>query len=188
MESQKLRALQVRKDDDGKITAAVTEMTVGDLDEGNVVIRAEFSGVNYKDALAATGAGRGIMRDFPKVAGIDVAGVVAESSDSRYRPGDKVLITGYKLGVDHDGGFAEFVRASADWLVPLPGGISAREAMTVGTAGFTAALSVMRLMENGLAPGKRKSHRAGRDRRRRRIRRGLPRQTRISSNRCHRQG
>ena len=152
MESQKLRALQVRKDDDGKITAAVTEMTVGDLDEGNVVIRAEFSGVNYKDALAATGAGRGIMRDFPKVAGIDVAGVVAESSDSRYRPGDKVLITGYKLGVDHDGGFAEFVRAPADWLVPLPGGISAREAMTVGTAGFTAALSVMRLMENGLAP------------------------------------
>ena len=152
MESQKLRALQVRKDDDGKITAAVIEMTVGDLDEGNVVIRAEFSGVNYKDALAATGAGRGIMRDFPKVAGIDVAGVVAESSDSRYRPGDKVLITGYKLGVDHDGGFAEFVRAPADWLVPLPGGISAREAMTVGTAGFTAALSVMRLMENGLAP------------------------------------
>lgn len=119
--------------------------------EGDVLIRAEFSSVNYKDALAATGAGR-IMKRLPLTGGIDVAGRVAASRDGRFREGDAVLVTGYGLGVETDGGYAEYVRVPADWAVPLPAGLTAYQAMALGTAGFTAGLAVQRLEENGLRP------------------------------------
>jgi NADPH2:quinone reductase len=116
-----------------------------------VVIKASYSSVNYKDALAGTGSGR-IIRTFPLVGGIDVSGTVESSDDSRFQPGDRVLVTGYDLGVAHDGGYAAYVRVPADWVVPIPPGLSAFDAMAVGTAGFTAALSIIDLERNGLRP------------------------------------
>ncbi len=138
--------------EDGKIAARVTQMTLDELDIGEVVIKAEYSSVNYKDGLAATGAGK-ICRKFPINGGIDVAGTVHSSSDAKFKAGDKVLVTGYDLGVAHDGGYAQLVRVPAAWVVPLPQGMTTLEAMTIGTAGFTAALSVVQLERNGLKPG-----------------------------------
>jgi acrylyl-CoA reductase (NADPH) len=137
--------------EDGKTRAALEELTLADLTPGEVVIEARYSGVNYKDALAATGRGR-ILRRSPLVGGIDVAGVVAESRNPRLREGDGVLVSGCGLGEDHDGGFAERVRVPAAWVIPLPEGMSAFEAMAIGTAGFTAALAIDRLEQNGLRP------------------------------------
>jgi acrylyl-CoA reductase (NADPH) len=126
-------------------------LTLDDLDPGEVVIRSHYSSVNYKDALAATGAGK-VIRRFPCVAGVDVSGVVERSTDARFTPGDEVLVTGYGMGVSHDGGFAEYVRVPADWVVPLPQGLTLFDAMALGTAGFTAALSIHRLEQNELRP------------------------------------
>src|SRR5436309_3331415 len=134
-----------------KVVARFEELSLEDLDKGEVVIRVAYSGVNYKDALAATGAGR-IIRRFPLVGGIDVAGTVESSADARFRSGDEVLVTGYDLGVAHDGGYAERVRVPADWIVKTPAGLTAFEAMAIGTAGFTAALSVVDMERNGLTP------------------------------------
>jgi NADPH2:quinone reductase len=139
--------------DEGKIRGSVVDTTLDDLSEGNLVIEAAYSSVNYKDALAATGTGR-ILRRFPIVGGIDVSGTVVSSTDSRFRDGDSVLVTGYDLGVAHDGGYAGYVRVPADWAVPLPRGLTLFEAMALGTAGFTAALSLVRLEQNGLRPGR----------------------------------
>lgn len=136
--------------EDGKIAARVVEMPAADLSLGEVTIRAQYSSLNFKDMLATTGAGK-IMRKFPLNAGIDVAGVVESSIDGRFKSGDPVLVTGYDLGVAHDGGLATHVRVPANWVVPLPAGLSPFEAMTIGTAGFTAALSVVRLEQNGLS-------------------------------------
>jgi putative YhdH/YhfP family quinone oxidoreductase len=119
------------------------------------VVRTHFAGVNYKDALAATGAGK-VIRRFPCVGGVDVSGVVESSSDARYKAGDQVLVTGYMMGVAHDGGFAEFARVPADWVVPLPVNLSLFDAMALGTAGFTAALSIHRMEQNELSPEKGK--------------------------------
>lgn len=127
------------------------DLTLDDLDTGEVVIRSHYSGVNYKDALAATGTGK-VIRRFPCVGGVDVSGVVETSTDARYKPGDEVLVTGYGMGVDHDGGFAERVRVPADWIVPMPPGLTLFDAMALGTAGFTAALSLHRLEQNELRP------------------------------------
>jgi NADPH2:quinone reductase len=138
-------------DENGRISARVVQLSLDDLSEGAVVIRAAFSSVNYKDALAATGAGK-IMRRFPLVGGIDVAGTVDASADARFKVGDAVLVTGYDLGVAHDGGYAGFVRVPAEWVVPVPDGLSLFDAMAIGTAGFTAALSVVEMERNGLAP------------------------------------
>ncbi|MDE2195932.1 MAG: oxidoreductase [Gammaproteobacteria bacterium] len=134
------------------IVARFEEITLDDLSAGEVVIRAQYSSVNYKDALAATGTGR-ILRRFPLVAGIDVAGTVASSSDRRYSKGDKVLVTGCGLGEDHDGGYAEYVRVPGAWVIPLPRGFDAFKAMALGTAGFTAALAIQRMEHNGARPG-----------------------------------
>lgn len=142
-------------EEDGKVVARHENLTLDDLGEGDVVIRAEFSSINYKDALAATGAGR-IMKRFPLVGGIDVAGTVLESADERYAPGDAVLVTGCGLGEDHDGGYAECARVQGDWVIPMPEGLDAWHAMCLGTAGFTAALAVHRLEHNGLAPDRGK--------------------------------
>jgi acrylyl-CoA reductase (NADPH) len=135
-----------------RVHGAITEMALDALTPGDVVIRAEYSSVNYKDALAATGAGK-IMRRFPLNGGIDVAGCVQSSADARFRTGDRVLVTGYDLGVTSDGGFATLVRVPAAWVVPIPESLSTFEAMTYGTAGFTAALAIVRLERNGLQPG-----------------------------------
>jgi acrylyl-CoA reductase (NADPH) len=139
----------------GKSAARFVELTLEDLDPGEMVIRTHFSGVNYKDALAATGAGK-VIRRFPCVGGIDVSGVVESSQDARFKAGDRVLVTGYDMGVAHDGGFAEFVRVPADWVVPLPVSLSLFDAMAFGTAGFTAALAIHRLEQNELMPNKGK--------------------------------
>ena len=136
---------------DGATRGAIVGLSIDDLSPGDVVVRTAWSSVNYKDALAATGAGK-IVRTFPIVGGIDLAGTVLSSEDARYRAGDEVLATGYGLGVTHDGGFANYARLPADWLVPLPPGLSALEAMTLGTAGFTAALAILRLERQGLTP------------------------------------
>jgi acrylyl-CoA reductase (NADPH) len=126
-------------------------LRLDDLDAGEVVIATHYSSVNYKDALAATGAGK-VMRRLPCVGGIDVAGVVVNSSDVRFTVGDEVLVTGYDLGVAHDGGYAEYVRVPAAWVVRVPVGMSLFEAMALGTAGFTAALAIHRLEQNELRP------------------------------------
>lgn len=135
----------------GKINGRIVQLELDQLSPGSVVIKAAYSSVNYKDAMAGTGGGK-IMRRFPLVGGIDVAGVVDSSTDARFRPGDSVLVTGYDLGVAHDGGYASYVRVPAEWVVPLPKGLSLFETMAIGTAGFTAGLSIVEMERNGLTP------------------------------------
>jgi len=148
-----VRALMVRKDEEsGKTSAAVEEITVDDLPAGEVTVAVEYSTVNYKDGLCI-GPGGGLVRNYPHVPGIDFAGTVEASEDDRYKPGDKVVLTGWRVGEVHWGGYAEKARVKADWLVPLPAGLDTRQAMAVGTAGFTAMLAVMALEDHGLTPG-----------------------------------
>ncbi|HEX6928943.1 MAG TPA: oxidoreductase [Gammaproteobacteria bacterium] len=135
--------------EDGRVQARFEQLTLDSLAEGNVVIKAQYSDVNYKDALAATGAGK-ILRRFPLVGGIDVAGTVAESSDRRFAKGDKVLVTGCGLGEDRDGGYSEVVRCPGEFVIPVPEGFTPKKAMMIGTAGFTAALAIHRMEHNGL--------------------------------------
>jgi len=142
-------------EENGKSVGKLVQLSLDELDAGEVVIRTHYSGVNYKDALAATGAGK-VIRRFPCVGGVDVSGVVESSADARFKAGDQVLVTGYDMGVAHDGGFAEYVRVPADWVVPLPSGLSLFEAMVLGTAGFTAALAIHRLEQNELMHAKGK--------------------------------
>lgn len=143
-------AFVIDKSDDS-VRGKLTELTAEQLDKGEVTIRVHYSSVNYKDALAATGAGK-IIRRFPCVGGIDISGEVVESEDPRFRPGDKVIATSFEIGVSHHGGYAEYARLPAKWVVPLPAGLSLLDAMTLGTAGFTAALGIVRMEDNGLAP------------------------------------
>jgi NADPH2:quinone reductase len=138
-------------DDNGNVRAGFEQLRLDDLGPGEVVIRAHYSSVNYKDALAATGAGK-ILRKSPLVGGIDVAGEVLTSEDARFKPGDAVLVTGCGLGEAHDGGFSEIVRVPADWIVPLPEGLDYKQAMILGTAGFTAALAIHKMEMNGQRP------------------------------------
>ena len=144
------QALRVQQEPDGRF-ARLESVTVDDLTPGEVVVRVAYSGLNYKDALAVTGKGS-IARGYPRTAGIDLAGVVETSSDPVYRPGDRVLATGSHLGESLDGGLAERARVPAAALVPLPKGLSLFEAMALGTAGFTAALALRRLLENHQTP------------------------------------
>lgn len=139
-------------DSGGAISGAIVDVTLDELSAGEVVIAAAWSSVNFKDALAATGAAK-ILKRMPIIGGIDVAGTVSSSADPRFHEGDEVVVTGYDLGVESDGGYSAFVRVPADWVVRLPAGLSLRDAMILGTAGFTAAMSVTRLEENGLTPG-----------------------------------
>lgn len=143
-------ALRVHQADD-KVEPRIEQISLDDLAAGNVVIRASYSGINYKDAMAVLGKGK-VARRYPLVPGIDVAGKVLRSEDPRYKEGDSVLVTGYGLGEGHDGGYSELVRVKADWLVRIPEGISEREAMQIGTAGFTAALALERLERAGTNP------------------------------------
>ena len=138
--------------DGGRIHGAIVDTRLQELTAGDVVIRAAYSSVNYKDALAATGCGR-ILKRFPLIGGIDVSGTIVSTSDARFTPGDRVIVTGYDLGVDNDGGYSGYVRVPADWVVPLPEGLSLFDAMALGTAGFTAGLAIVRLERLGLVPG-----------------------------------
>lgn len=137
---------------DGDVEARYEEVALDDLCPGTVTVRAEYSGLNYKDALALSGRGR-IMHRFPLVAGIDVAGRVAASQDPRFHPGEEVLVTGCGLGEDTDGGFAGCVKVDAEHVIHMPEGLDARMAMQIGTAGFTAALAIHRMEHNGQKPG-----------------------------------
>ncbi|SOH95319.1 acrylyl-CoA reductase (NADPH) [Monaibacterium marinum] len=145
-------ALVVRKDDEGKTSAQIEQVTLDDLPEGEVVVAVEYSTVNYKDGLCI-GPGGGLVRNYPHVPGIDIAGTVESSEDARYKPGDKVVVTGWRVGENRWGGYAQKARVKADYLVPLPDGLSTHDAMAVGTAGFTAMLAVMALEDHGLVPG-----------------------------------
>ncbi|UWR13033.1 acryloyl-CoA reductase [Sulfitobacter mediterraneus] len=146
------KALVVNKDEDGKTSAAVEEMTLDQLPQAEVTVAVEYSTVNYKDGLCI-GPGGGLVRNYPHVPGIDFAGTVEASDDDRYKPGDKVVLTGWRVGEAHWGGYSQKARVRADWLVPLPAGLDTRQAMAVGTAGFTAMLSVMALEDHGIKAG-----------------------------------
>lgn len=137
---------------EGGATAAVTDVATADLPEGNVTVAVEYSTLNYKDGMVVNGNIGRLARKFPHVPGIDLAGTVEASDDGRYKPGDKVVLTGWRVGEMHWGGFAQKARLNADWLVPLPEGLSARHAMTVGTAGLTAMLCVQALEDHGMKP------------------------------------
>jgi acrylyl-CoA reductase (NADPH) len=134
---------------DAVVQSRFVDMTEDELDPGDVVIRTKYSTINYKDALSYNGSGR-IMRKYPTVAGIDMAGTVERSADSRWKRGDKVIVTGYDVGVAHDGGYAELARVPGDWVVRRPESMTAFDAMTIGTAGFTAALAIHLMERNGL--------------------------------------
>jgi NADPH2:quinone reductase len=145
------KALRVFNENE-RISGRVVDATLEELAAGEVVLRTAYSSVNYKDALAGTGAGGRIIRKYPLVGGIDAAGVVVSSSDARFKPGDEVICTSYDLGVAHDGGYAQACRVPADWVVPLPRGLTLFEAMALGTAGYTAGLAMELLELNGMAP------------------------------------
>ncbi|WP_312097412.1 acryloyl-CoA reductase [Niallia sp.] len=134
---------------DGNFTVETKRVVLEDLSSGEVVIKVHYSGVNYKDGLASTPDGK-IVRSFPHIPGIDLAGIVVSSEDSRFKEGDPVIATSYEIGVSHSGGYSEYARVPAEWIVPLPAGLSLKEAMIIGTAGFTAALSIQRLQDNGV--------------------------------------
>ncbi|MEM6309873.1 MAG: acryloyl-CoA reductase [Pseudomonadota bacterium] len=146
-------ALLVSKDDEsGKTSAEVTSITEDQLPDGDVTVAVEYSTVNYKDGLCI-GPGGGLVRNYPHVPGIDFAGTVEASSDDRYKPGDKVVLTGWRVGEAHWGGYSQKARVKTDWLVPLPDGLSTKQAMAVGTAGFTSMLAVMALEDHGIKAG-----------------------------------
>jgi len=145
------KAYLIAKEGDS-VHGQLSTLTPEQFDKGEVTIRVHYSSINYKDALAATGAGK-VIRRFPCVGGIDMSGEVVESADARFKPGDQVIATSYDIGVSHHGGYAQYARVPGDWVVPLPAGLTLFEAMALGTAGFTAALGIVRMEDNGLAPG-----------------------------------
>ena len=146
-----VRALVVEKGEEGT-SASVRDLTLDDLPAGEVTVAIEWSGLNYKDGLCI-GPGGGLVRTYPHVPGIDFAGIVEASDDDRYAPGDRVVLTGWRVGEAHWGGYATRARVRADWLVPLPDGLTTRASMAVGTAGLTAMLALQALEERGIAPG-----------------------------------
>ena len=142
-------ALLVTRDEEKKTSASVESIDIDRLPEGNVTVAVEYSTVNYKDGLCI-GPGGGLVREYPHVPGIDFAGTVESSEDKRYKAGDKVVLTGWRVGESHWGGYAQKARVNADWLVPLPDGLTTRQSMAVGTAGLTAMLAVLALEKHGL--------------------------------------
>jgi acrylyl-CoA reductase (NADPH) len=145
------RSYRIRQNEDRSISAGFEDLTLDDLTEGEVVIQTSYSTINYKDALASTGKGR-ILRKYPLNGGIDLAGKVSASTDSRYKEGDSVLVCGCGLSEIHDGGYSEYARVPGDCVVPMPAGLTEYEAMAFGTAGFTAAIAVIRMEDNGQIP------------------------------------
>jgi len=144
------KALMLTKTEDN-FSANVQDVSLNDLPSGEVLIKVAYSGINYKDGLASIPEGK-IVRSYPFIPGIDLAGTVVSSEDPRFSEGDEVIATSYEIGVSHYGGYSQYARIPADWIVPLPKGLTLKEAMILGTAGFTAALSIQRLEDNGLSP------------------------------------
>ncbi len=151
MENKQFKALVASEGEGKTFTRSIETRNIEDLPAGDVIIKVLYSSVNYKDALSASG-NRGVTRNFPHTPGIDAAGVVEESASAEFKPGEEVLVTGYDLGMNTSGGLAEYVRVPASWVVRLPKGLTLRESMIYGTGGFTAALSVMKLVEAGVKP------------------------------------
>lgn len=151
--AENFKALVVNNEE--QFTVDVKELSFNDLPEGDVLLKVEYSSINYKDSLAAIPDGN-IVKSYPFVPGIDLAGTVISSENPQFKEGDKVIATSYEIGVSHFGGYSEYARIPSEWLVPLPEGLSLKEAMVIGTAGFTAALSVQRLEENNVTPEKGK--------------------------------
>lgn len=149
--STKFKALVVEKTDDGRFVRSIRERSIADLPPGDLVVRVRYSSLNYKDALSATGH-PGVTRQFPHTPGIDAAGEVVSCESGSFAAGDKVVITGYDLGMETDGGWGEFIRIPSEWAVRLPAGLTLQEGMALGTAGFTAALSVLKLEQAGVTP------------------------------------
>ncbi|HVT33411.1 MAG TPA: alcohol dehydrogenase catalytic domain-containing protein, partial [Rhodanobacteraceae bacterium] len=149
--STTFHAFRIRNDSAG-YRAALEDMQTDELSPGEVLVKVAYSSINYKDALAGTGKGK-ILRQFPLNGGIDVAGYVVESKDAAFKEGDQVLCTGCGLSETRDGGFAEYARLESKWTIPLPAGLTLRESMALGTAGFTAALALHQMIRNGQAPG-----------------------------------
>ncbi len=150
MSTTSFKAFVVNKTSEG-FTADIKDLSQSDLPAGEVLVRVAYSSVNYKDGLASMPDGK-IVRTYPFVPGVDISGTVVELSDSRFKSGDEVIATSYDIGVSHYGGYSEYARLKADWIVPLPQGLTLKEAMALGTAGFTAALSIHQLQKNGLTP------------------------------------
>lgn len=148
----RFRAMVVSENEDKTFSRAIAQRTAEDLPEGDLLVSVAYSSLNYKDALSASG-NKGVTRNYPHTPGIDAAGTVAESGAAGFARGDEVVLTGFDLGANTAGGFAEYVRVPAAWAVKRPDGLSLKESMVYGTAGFTAALSVLRLQESGVAPG-----------------------------------
>ncbi|MBX2829739.1 MAG: oxidoreductase [Rhodospirillales bacterium] len=148
--SDAFRAL-VLNQKDKDVTATFENLTVNDLPDGDVLVRVKWSTLNYKDGMILNGLGR-LVRSYPHVPGVDFSGEVISSSDGRYKPGDDVILTGWRVGEAHWGGYGQLARVKADWLVPLPNGLDPAQAMAIGTAGFTSMLAVMALEEQGVSP------------------------------------
>jgi acrylyl-CoA reductase (NADPH) len=151
MEAQKFKAFVVSEQENNQYNRKIEEKSIADLPSGDVLIKVAFSSLNYKDALSASG-NRGVTRNYPHTPGIDAAGTVEKSESTDYQRGDPVLVTGYDLGMNTPGGFGQYIRVPAEWVIPLPASLSLKESMAYGTAGFTAALSVHKLLAHGLAP------------------------------------
>ena len=148
--SEQFQAYQIGKDDDGQ-RCTLTQLSDSDLMEGDVTVRVDYSTLNYKDGLAITGRSP-VIRKFPLTPGIDFSGTVIESSHADFSAGDEVILNGFGVGEGHSGGFAQKARVNGDWLVPVPDGLNTRQAMAIGTAGYTAMLSVMALEGHGIKP------------------------------------
>ena len=149
--SARFRALVVEKSGDGQFVRQIGDRCLDDLPPGDLVVRVSYSSLNYKDALSASGH-PGVTRGFPHTPGIDAAGTVVADTSGRFSAGDEVVVTGYDLGMETDGGFGQMIRIPSAWAIPLPEGLNQRECMILGTAGFTAALSVWKLKRNGVTP------------------------------------
>ena len=145
------QAMVVTETEEKQFVRRIQEKKITELPEGEVLVQVLYSSLNYKDYLSATG-NRGVTRKYPHTPGIDAAGIVAQSSDGAFSPGDKVIVTSYDLGMNTSGGYGQYIRVPSGWVVPQPNGLSSREAMIFGTAGFTAALSVRQMMEGGVRP------------------------------------
>ncbi len=144
-------AMIVQENEDGKFTRDIKTKALANLPDGEVLVKVAYSSLNYKDALSATG-NRGVTKNYPHTPGIDASGLVVESTVDQFKEGDEVIVTSYDLGMNTDGGFGEFIRVPSDWVVPLPEGLTLKESMIYGTAGFTAAMSVNALIEGGIKP------------------------------------
>lgn len=145
------KAMVVSETDNGEFSRDIVTQDIASLPSGEVLINVKYSSLNYKDALSATG-NRGVTKNYPHTPGIDAAGIVVESTNSKFHAGDQVFVTGYDLGMNTSGGFSEYIRVPGDWIVKLPEGLSLKESMIFGTAGFTAALSVSKLIKCGISP------------------------------------